>query len=93
MVFGNKPVLAYKEILMQGNGLNKFLSIVSEVSSFVDNPAFGGKSFLLNVTFKYRFIDSVFGVFFSGALDDCYENFSSWKILRRGNYCTRINKN
>ena len=34
----NKPVLADKEPWMQQNGLNNFLTIVSEVSSFVGNP-------------------------------------------------------
>ena len=34
----NKPVLAYKKPWMQGNGLNKFRTIVSEVSSFVGPP-------------------------------------------------------
>jgi len=33
----NKTVLVYIETLRQGNGLNKFRSIVSEVSSFVGN--------------------------------------------------------
>ena len=34
----NKPVLSYKEPWKQGNELNKFRSIISEVSSFVGNP-------------------------------------------------------
>ena len=34
----NKPVLVDKEPWMQGNGLNKFHTIVSEVSSFKCNP-------------------------------------------------------
>ena len=33
-----KPVLAYKEPWMRENGLYKFRTIVSEVSSFVGNP-------------------------------------------------------
>ena len=32
-----KPVLAYKEPLIQQNGLNKLSTIVSEVSFFVGN--------------------------------------------------------
>ena len=35
------PVLASKEPSMQENGQNKFHTIVSEVSSFVDNPVYG----------------------------------------------------
>ena len=34
----NKPVLASKEPWMQENGLNKFRTIVSEVTSFVGDP-------------------------------------------------------
>ena len=33
-----KPVLAYKEPWMQGNGLNEFRTIVYEVSSFENTP-------------------------------------------------------
>ena len=35
------PVLASKDPSMQENGLNKFRTVVSEVSSFVDNPVYG----------------------------------------------------
>ena len=34
----NKPILAYKETWMQESGLNKFRTIVSEVSSSMGNP-------------------------------------------------------
>ena len=34
----NKTVFGYKEPWMQENGLNQFCTIVSEVSSFVNNP-------------------------------------------------------
>ena len=36
----NKPVLACKEPRLQENGLNKFLTIVSEDSSSVVNPVY-----------------------------------------------------
>ena len=42
-------MLAYKELLMQENELNKFPYIVSKVSSFVGNPV----SLILVLTLRY----------------------------------------
>ena len=46
----NKPVLVYKEPYMQENGLNKFRTIVFEISSFVGNPVY--ESSLIGKWFK-----------------------------------------
>ena len=45
----NKPFLVYKEPWMQGIGLNKFSTFVTEVSFFVGNPVYLEKKIVVEI--------------------------------------------
>ena len=69
-----KPVLAYKEPWGQGKELNKFCTIVSEVSSFLGNPV----SKVTGIRFGLRL--NSFATF---SIDNEYKLFSYYLILHQ----------